>query len=175
MDATTVDIIAEYERRVAASSPNSREWERRGSGSARLTSIEVSDAGSGELGVVRFGGSITIALRGHAAREPIAFEIAVQATTTAGMPVLYYFDQYRQFTVGAEAPFEIHVTLDNIRLMPDTYLVNVWLGRTGIEDIDYVRLGASFRVIATEKIRTTWPIDQSHGLVICDARVDRLS
>jgi len=175
LDAATGETVAEYERRIASPSADSLEWERRGSGRARLVAIQVSDASTGEQGVVPFGGALKIVLRGRASGERTSFEVSIQATTISGMPVLYHFDQFRQFAVEAEAPFEIHLTLDSVRLMPDSYLVNVWLGRTGVEDIDYVRFGASFRVTPTREIRATAPIDQSLGLVICDARVDRVS
>jgi hypothetical protein len=175
IDSTTGHTIGEYERRVMSPPSDDLGWERRGSGRARLSSIEISDARTGESGIVPFDGSLRITLRGRGGLERTSFELAMQAATANGMPVLYHFDQFRLFTVERDAPFEIHLILDNIRLMPDTYVVNIWLGRTGIEDIDYVRFGGSFRVVPTSAIRATAPIDQSLGYVIHEGRVDRLA
>jgi lipopolysaccharide transport system ATP-binding protein len=175
IDSTAEHTIGEYERRVMSPPSDDLGWERRGSGRARLSSIEISDARTGESGIVPFDGSLRIALRGRGGLERTSFELAMQAATANGMPVLYHFDQFRLFTVERDAPFEIHLILDNIRLMPDTYVVNIWLGRTGIEDIDYVRFGGSFRVVPTSAIRATAPIDQSLGYVIHEGRVDRLA
>ena len=91
--------------------------------------------------------------------------MTVQIATQNGVPVLYAQDQYKIFHVTQDAGFQINVVIPSLALMPGAYAVHVWIGQMGVETFDYVLGAASFDVVQSDLVATTFPINQNLGLV----------
>ena len=123
---------------------------RTGSGTALFTKIRLGPA-EGDLeqsAVFRPGDDLTIELDIKASEPLIASNIGV---------TLYDLNSYRLVDVStalhgdfvslpAGGSALVTFKLQNLLLKPGTYTIELWLGRHGIEDIDFVREAGQFEV-----------------------------
>jgi hypothetical protein len=170
------DVIGEYVRCAGAGGGGEDErWERTGSGKLRVRSVEVSGA-DGEPGrAFQMGSSVEIRIGVEAVAEAGLFSVAVQFVNYAGVPVVWSYDERRTFEVHRGNTFAARIVFPEMDLLPGVYFINVWLGRSGIEEFDYVRFAATFDVVQGGWTPVTTPIDQRLGFVYKNLEVQLLS
>ena len=145
------EVTSQYQARVHEKAQNGsslNDAERYGSGKAQFTSVTIQ--GCGTPNYVETGGDLAIELQ-IASREDIEdANVAV---------IIYDVNSVRLLDVNTAIKGEflslqrgeqarVSFRLRDLLLKPGTYTLGLWLGRGGIEEIDSVKLAASFSVEA---------------------------
>jgi lipopolysaccharide transport system ATP-binding protein len=159
-------VIGEYLKACTAGNGGSaKNWDRTGSGRARISSIEIMDAERQPCSTVSMSRELRVRIAGEAEHADLEFSLAVQFVSSAGIPVLYLYDQFQNLRPGADNRFSIELRVPNLLLMPGLYYLHVWIGRAGMEHYDYVKNAVSFDVIQGDEIPITMAMTQELGLV----------
>ena len=164
-DAPERVVSAHVKNSLQPSSEGETTWERSGSGRARITSVAIRDELGAQCSTLSMGQNLYIRIGGCAERSDLEFTLAAQFVTCWGIPVLYLYNQFKNFRSGADKSFLIDVFVPRLLLMPGLYFLHVWVGLSGQEEFDYVKNGATIDVIQSDCVPITLPIHQHLGLV----------
>jgi lipopolysaccharide transport system ATP-binding protein len=168
-------VIGEYLKTCAVGNgSDAKNWDRTGSGRARIASIEIMDGECQACSTISMSREMRLRIGGEAEHADLEFSLAVQFVSAAGVPVLYLYDQFRNFRPGAGKRFLIELRVPNLLLMPGLYYLHVWIGRAGMEHYDYVKNAVSFDVIQGDEIPITMPMTQELGLVYRPLEAEQL-
>jgi lipopolysaccharide transport system ATP-binding protein len=168
-------VIGEYLKACAVGNgSDAKNWDRTGSGRARIVSIEIMDGECQPCSTISMGREMRLRIAGEAEHADLEFSLAVQFVSAAGVPVLYLYDQFRNFRPGTGNRFLIELRIPNLLLMPGLYYLHVWIGRAGMEHYDYVKNAVSFDVIQGDEIPITMPMTQELGLVYRPLEAEQL-
>jgi lipopolysaccharide transport system ATP-binding protein len=153
LDGTPAEVTAQYQRRVydnALNFESLKEVEHCGTARAQFTALEIQ-------GYTRDGSPLSYVQTGS------DFEITVEITGRDDIQdvnvaaVIYDVNGVRLLDVNTalKSSFlslsggqkaQVSFRLEDVLLKPGTYLLGLWLGRGGIEEIDSVQHAASFSV-----------------------------
>jgi lipopolysaccharide transport system ATP-binding protein len=159
-------VVGEYLKACAEGQGlDSKNWDRSGSGRARITSIEVLDSEDRRCAAISMSRELRLRIGGEAENAQLEFSLSVQFASATAVPVLYLYDQFRNFRPSDNKQFLIELRIPDLLLMPGLYYVHVWIGRAGMEDYDYVKNAVSFEVVQGDEIPITLPMTQKLGLV----------
>src|SRR5437660_5411351 len=164
-DAPERVVCAHVSDSLQPSSEGETTWERSGSGRARITSVAIRDELGAQCSTLSMGQNLYIRIGGCAERSDLEFTLAAQFVTCWGIPVLYLYNQFKNFRSGADKSFLIDVFVPRLLLMPGLYFLHVWVGLSGQEEFDYVKNGATIDVLQSDCVPITLPIHQHLGLV----------
>jgi len=165
MDATAEKAILAYIKGGDRSGSDAlMERDTIGSGRAQVTSVAVCDIDSNPCRTFLMGQDLLVRITGSSKETDLEFSLGVQIATFTGIPVLYCFDPSQMFC-AKKGGFDIEFVIHDLLLLPGSYFVHVWIGRTGLENYDYVKYSASFEVMQSARIPTSYPIGHTHGLV----------
>ena len=162
-DGPTDSTITEYVKNMAAAQ-ESGVWERTGTGRVRFTSIEVCDPDGLPVTHVRMGYDFCIRAAGKSENGGTEFDVAFQLAASNGVLALWAYDQFKTFRANPQGEFLIEIRLPQLLLMPGSYFLNLWAGRAGQEEFDYVKNVTSFDVIQSDRIAVTDTITNRNGL-----------
>jgi lipopolysaccharide transport system ATP-binding protein len=151
MSGSPGEVTSEYQERVHETAQNGGsldDVERDGSGKARFTAVTIQSCGTPNY--VETGGDLEIEL------EIISRENIEDANVAA---IIYDVSGVRLLDVNTALKGEflslhpgeqavVKFCLRDLLLKPGTYMLGIWLGRGGIEEIDSVKQAASFSVEA---------------------------
>ena len=151
MSGSPGEVTSEYQARVHEKAQNNgslEEVDRYGSGKARFTAVKVQ--GCGTPNYVETGGDLEIELE-IVSRENIEdANVGAIIYDVAGARLLdvntALKGEFLSLQRGEHA--RVSFRLRDLLLKPGTYMVGLWLGRGGIEDIDAVKHAATFSVEA---------------------------
>jgi lipopolysaccharide transport system ATP-binding protein len=162
-DGPTDATITEYVKSMAAGQEKGT-WERTGDGKVRFTSIEVCDPHGLPVTHVPMGHDLSIRAAGKSEGGGTEFDVSFQLVTANGVLALWAYDQFKTFRANSQGEFLIEIRLPQLLLMPGSYFLNLWAGRTGQEEFDYVKNATSFEVIQSDRIPVTYPLTNQYGL-----------
>jgi lipopolysaccharide transport system ATP-binding protein len=163
-DGSAAETLAAYIKNMA-DPPDAKGWERTGTGKARFTSVEVYDSGGEPCNYILMEHDLCIRVAGRAERSGVQFSLATQIATPTGTIVMYVYDQLQTFESNSAGEFLIDIHLPQLMLMPGSYSIHVWIGRSGQEEFDYVKNAASIEVIQSERIPVTLAIQNHMGFI----------
>jgi len=159
-------VLGEYLKACAGSDgTDSRNWDRAGSGRVRIASIEILDGEGHACSTISMNRELRLRIGGEAECADVDFTLSIQFFTASGIPVLYLYDQFRNFRPRADNQFLIELRIPQLLLMPGAYYLHVWIGRAGMEDYDWVKNAAALEVIQGVDVPITLPLTQGQGLV----------
>ena len=150
------EVTSQYQTRVhATAQAGSRleDVERYGSGKARFTALTIQGYGSaGSLpNYVETGGDLEIGLEIKSNENIEDANVAAIIYDVNGVRLLdvntAIKGAFLRLQRGEQA--RVNFCLHDLLLKPGTYLLGIWLGRGGIEEIDSVQQAASFSVEAS--------------------------
>jgi len=146
---------------------DAKEWNRTGSGRVRLMSAALFDSNGKESNLFGIFDSAILRLSG-VSHINVEFIHSIQIVNGFGQPVIYSSDQVHSLSVCAEEAFTLELEIRRLNLMPGKYSIDVFLGVTGLEYLDFVRGALSFDVVQSDKVNITSPLSERYGLVIED-------
>ncbi|MEW6077782.1 MAG: ABC transporter ATP-binding protein [Thermodesulfobacteriota bacterium] len=160
------DVIEKYIRDASNQDSNLPErWVRSGSGRVRIRSIELLNDQNHECKTFFMGQNVRVKISGNSAEPNLSFTVGLQIVTQTEISVIYAYDQFKEFQTTDENIFSFQANIPNVQLMPGLYYLNIWIGRSGLEEFDYVKYVAPFTVLQSDKINITQTINQrEHGL-----------
>ena len=162
-DGPVDGTINEYVKSMATPQEN-RTWERAGTGRVRFSAIEVCDPDGLPAAHVPMGYDFCIRAAGIAEGAATEFNVALQLVTPNGVLAMWAYDQFKTFRATPQGEFLIEIRLPQLLLMPGSYLLNLWAGRAGQEEFDYVKNATSFDVIQSDRILVTDTVTNQYGL-----------
>jgi len=162
-DGPVDGTINEYVKSMATPQEN-RTWERAGTGRVRFSAIEVCDPDGLPAAHVPMGYDFCIRAAGIAEGASTEFNVALQLVTPNGVLAMWAYDQFKTFRATPQGEFLIEIRLPQLLLMPGSYLLNLWAGRAGQEEFDYVKNATSFDVIQSDRILVTDTVTNQYGL-----------
>ena len=149
------EVTSQYQARVHQTVQNSNclaEVERRGSGKARFTALTIQ--GYGVTGTpanyVETGGDLEIGLEITSSENIEDVNVAVIIYDVNGTRLLDVNTAIKGAFLSLQRGEQacVNFRLHDLLLKPGSYLLGLWLGRGGIEQIDSVQQAASFSVEA---------------------------
>ncbi len=163
LDGPADSTITEYVKSMASTKENDA-WERTGSGRVRFTSIEICDPHGSRVTHVSMGDDLCVRAAGKAESGGTDFNACFQLVTANGVLALWAYDQFKSFRSNPRGEFLIEIRLPQLLLMPGSYFLNVWAGRAGQEEFDYVKNATSFEVIQSNRIAVSDTVTNQYGL-----------
>jgi homopolymeric O-antigen transport system ATP-binding protein len=157
MSGTPGEVTSHYQAKVHATAQNSsslEKVERYGSGKARFTAVTVQGYGSGGAlpNYVETGGDLEIELEIRSNENVEDTNVAAIIYDVNGVRLLdvntAIKGDFLRLQRGEKA--RVNFRLHDLLLKPGTYMLGIWLGRGGIEEIDSVQHAASFSVEAAQ-------------------------
>jgi lipopolysaccharide transport system ATP-binding protein len=142
--------------------------DRSGSGRAQFRSIEITQ-NSHVSNKLAFGAAIAINLTVEVREFVGPASVAVVITTAEGSPVHDLWNDEHPWS-GEIGLHEFEIVVPNFRLYPGDYIVNLWMGDSGSERIDYVQSAAKFEVVQTSESGVSRRLCQTNGVVYQEAR-----
>ena len=147
LSGTPGEVTSEYQARVHATARNGSsldQVERYGSGKARFTAVTILP------NYVETGGDLKIALEIASSENIEDANVAAIVYDVNGVRLLdvntAIKGDFLRLQHGEQA--RVNFRLRDLLLKPGTYMLGIWLGRGGIEEIDSVQHAASFSVEA---------------------------
>ncbi|HEV7987744.1 MAG TPA: ABC transporter ATP-binding protein [Candidatus Binataceae bacterium] len=146
---------------------------RRGDSIPIATSIRLRSAGDGQVGVVRMGAPLAVAVDFNAP-HPIRPTLGITLKTADGMPLFGVSNRWTN--QGADnaraASGTITCTFERLPLMPGTYLLDLFFGDFGdvTRDLDVVREAISFEVVPADLLGTGMLPNAAAGPVFWTAK-----
>lgn len=136
------------------------------------TSMELVELYCGNTpsnGVVRMGSALSIVVS-YSHHSPVRPVLGVAVKTMVGAPVFYVGDRYSGQLADCTPRRRGRVicTIDELRLMPGSYTIDLYLGEVG-EDFDIIVDAIYFEVIAADLNRTGRLPPSSLGPTYCPA------
>ena len=172
-DGPTDATIAQYVKGMTGTTHGGG-WERTGSGRAQFNSVEFLDASGMPCPSIAMGQDAYVRITGKAEKAGIEFSLALQFATANGTIALYIYDQFKTFRSNSDREFWVEVRVPKLMLMPGSYFLHAWAGKSGQEEFDYVRNAASIEVIQSDRVPVTHAIQNQMGLVYCDLEATQL-
>jgi lipopolysaccharide transport system ATP-binding protein len=172
-DGESRSIVMEYIKGVSKGSEG-QEWERIGSGIVRFTSVDLLDAAGNPGTHVSMGHDVCIRATGVGDRPGTEFNFAVQFVTPDGTIAIWAYDQTQTFRVNSAGGFSVEMHISNLMLMPGSYILSTWVGRTGQEHFDWVKNAISLDIVQSDRIPVTVTIQNDFGLVYAQSRTTQL-
>jgi len=145
-----------------------RKYHRSGTGEIRVGSVELLTEAGEPSKTYFMGQTLKLKISGSAKAGNMGFTLGVQFVTLTETPVLYLYNQHQEFIASDRKQFLIEILVPDLTLMPGVYLLHIWLGRSGIQEFDYVKSAASLEIFQSERAQITQPLNQQHGLVYAD-------
>jgi lipopolysaccharide transport system ATP-binding protein len=174
LDGPPDHVIGEHLRTCGGLAGEGKDWERTGSGRVRITSVELRTEGGLPVTSLSMGENMRIRVAGRAERHDLEFSLSAQFMTATGTAVLFLYDQFRTFRPGTDGTFLIELSVPRVMLTPGLYYLNVWTGRAGMEEYDYVRNVASLDLIQGKSVPVMMPITADKGLVFENLHAEQL-
>lgn len=123
---------------------------RSGTGLARFTKLTISSCGGPEAGIDQI-------VTGSSVRISVDLDARSEIKNTNVAVTIYDVNSYRVIDVNTALrgdfvsmkqgeTITVNFLLDSLLLKPGRYIVELWLGRGGTEDIDFVREAGVFEV-----------------------------
>ncbi|HEU5459984.1 MAG TPA: ABC transporter ATP-binding protein [Pyrinomonadaceae bacterium] len=145
------EVTSEYQARVHEKAQNGGsldEVERYGSGKARFTAVKIQSCGTPNY--VETGGDLEIELEISSRANIEDANVAAIIYDVSGVRLLDVNTALKGTFLSLQRGEQARVKfrLRDLLLKPGTYMLGVWLGRGGIEEIDSVKQAASFSVEA---------------------------
>jgi len=162
-DGSADSTITEYVKSMAAAQ-ESGTWERSGTGRVRFTSIDVCDPDGLPVTHVPMGYDFCVRAAGKSENGGIDFSACFQLVTANGVLALWAYDQFKTFRTNPQGEFLIEIRLPQLLLMPGSYFLNLWAGRAGQEEFDYVKNVTAFEVIQSDRMAVTDTVTNKYGL-----------
>jgi lipopolysaccharide transport system ATP-binding protein len=134
-----------------------------------MQSVELHCGESQTNGVVRMGSSLSIIVT-YSHNRALRPVLGAVVKTIYGAPVFCVSDRFCHQLTGC-APLsrgKVICTIDELRLMPGTYAIDLWLGDAG-EDFDVVSDAISFEVVPADLNGTGQLAPSSFGPMFCSA------
>ena len=121
-------------------------------------------------GVIRMGASLSIIVS-YVHERPVRPLLGAVIKTLYGAGVFCVSDRYCEHVAGSvpRSCGRIICTIDDLRLMPGTYMIDLYIGEAG-EDFDIVIDAISFEVVAADLNGTGRLAPSSLGPMFCSAR-----
>jgi homopolymeric O-antigen transport system ATP-binding protein len=172
-DGDSEAIVMQYMKRVSKSS-GGQKWERTGSGVVRFTSVELLDTEGNPCTHFPMGHDVCIRAAGIADRPGTEFNFAVQFVTPAGTSAIWAYDQSKTFRANSAGRFSVEMYISQLMLMPGSYILSTWVGRTGQEHFDWVENAVSLDIVQSDRIPVTVTIHNNLGLVYAKSGTTQL-
>jgi lipopolysaccharide transport system ATP-binding protein len=163
LDGPADTTIMEYVKSMATAQ-ESGTWERSGSGRVHFDSIEVCDPDGLPVRHVPMGHDFYIRAAGRSENAGTEFNFSFQIVTTNGVFAMWAYDQFKAFRANSRGEFLIEICVPQLLLMPGSYFLDVWAGRAGQEEFDWVKNATSFDVVQSDRIPVTDTVTNRFGL-----------
>lgn len=173
MDSSAVDVAATYLAQALSSASNEsdlRSAKREGTGKVKFLSLTVK-------GFDKFGESLTTAYSGCNLLIETTIECFIDVPETNVAIIIYDSNGYRIVDVNtakkgdfirmkkgekAKVSFE----LENLLLRSGTYIIGLWIGRGGIEQMDHIEYAYKFNI--EDNPENIKHVEKFPGLYLCE-------
>lgn len=163
----TVEVLPTYVHGVASNKvANLVNWhDRKGTGEARFTRIEVFDASTSKSPGVEFAGTLRIALRVQVDRPLTSPVFGVIVHHPSGTNLLDFCSRDSQFTVGTiSGQVELELTVRPICLYPGRYMLSPWIADLSLtRHIDFVHQCATFDILPPTGTHVGLALNNDYG------------
>jgi lipopolysaccharide transport system ATP-binding protein len=155
--------ISKYLESLSTTSNN---WnDRTGTHRVEILKVDLQAIQGDNSTNIFMGDPLTIIIHGKALSSCIEFTAGLQLVSMDGTTVLYGHDQYKVIHVRSNLEFNFKISINELLVMPGEYLINIWIGKSGIEEFDYIKGALKITVHQGEKLPITHSMDASLGLV----------
>ena len=172
-DGESQAIVMQYMKNVARSA-DGQKWERTGSGVVRFTSVDLLDLEGNPCTYLPMGHDLRIRAEGVADRPGTEFNFAAQFVTPGGTSAIWAYDQSKTFRTNSAGRFSVEMYISQLMLMPGSYILSTWVGRTGQEHFDWVKNAISLDILQSDRIPVTVTIHNDFGLVYAQSRTTQI-
>jgi lipopolysaccharide transport system ATP-binding protein len=163
-------VVKQYLESV--SDENNHWHDRSGSHRVKIDRIDILDADGQKNKQITMGDPMVVHVMGHAESSSIEFTGTIQLVAPDGIIVLYASDQYAVLHAGSGNTFSARFCIDELLLMPGDYYVSVWIGKEGIEELDFIRNAAKISVSTGGNLPITHSLNTNLGYVFTKVRVE---
>ncbi|PKO18224.1 MAG: hypothetical protein CVU39_01945 [Chloroflexi bacterium HGW-Chloroflexi-10] len=164
------EVIRKYLDNI--STPTGSWDDRVGTGRARITKIEIRNIENQISINLAMGQPFVIYVEGVTTSNQVSFSAGLQIVSEDGVNIIYGHDQYTLICGNEENKFFFKISINDLLLMPGNYYINLWLGKSGIEEFDYIKGAARITVFQGENLPVSHTIDNSLGLIFTRMAVE---
>jgi lipopolysaccharide transport system ATP-binding protein len=139
--------------------------DRSGSGDAQWQSIELLKE-SGRCSIFAFGDPLTIRTGVEVRNRIWNAQLAVIISTNDGVPVHGLESINEELSWSAEVGgYLFDITIPELQLLPGGYIIDLWIGNSVADRVDYLRGAISFQVVQNQDSKINGRLHRSNGLV----------
>ncbi len=142
---------------------------RSGSGAAQFRSVELLQGGA-RCTTLAFGQPVVLRVGVEVLKPAVTAKLAAIISTSDGVPIhgLESAIEGRTWQVGA-GHHEFEIAVAQLRLVPGSYTLDLWLGDLLNERLDYVRHVLTFQVVQTPESGLAASLHRNNGIVFLPA------
>jgi lipopolysaccharide transport system ATP-binding protein len=148
--------------------------ERIGTQRAKITHITILNKDDIASSILSMGDTVKIIISGETTSKQLEFTVAIQLVSMDGSIILYGADLFTPIKPQSDLTFSFSVKIQELLVMPGEYYFNFWIGKSGIEEFDYIKYATKITVFQGDQLPVSYSVDQSLGLIFSNILVQEV-